>query len=130
MSYDEKLAERTRSVLDSRDDVVERKMFGGLAFMVRGHMCVGIVDRELMIRIGPDAYESALAEAHARPMDFTGRPLRGMVYVGAAGLRTEAGLRAWVDRGLRFVSALAPRRKAAPKLRSTKSAAPKQSTKR
>ena len=60
-------------------------------------MCVGIVDRELMVRIGPDAYESALAEAHARPMDFTGKPLRGMVYVEAAGLRTEADLRACVD---------------------------------
>jgi TfoX/Sxy family transcriptional regulator of competence genes len=92
MSYDEKLAERTRAVLDSRDDVIEKKMFGGLAFMVRGHMCVGIVDRELMVRIGPDGYESALAEAHARPMDFTGKPLRGMVYMGAAGLRTEAVL--------------------------------------
>jgi len=125
MSYDEKLAERTRAVLDSRDDVIEKKMFGGLAFLVRGHMCVGIVDRELMVRIGPDAYESALAEAHARPMDFTGKPLRGMVYVGAAGLRTEAGLRAWIDRGLRFVSALAPKGAAAPKRRSTNSAAPK-----
>jgi TfoX/Sxy family transcriptional regulator of competence genes len=122
MSYDEKLAERTRAVLDSREDVVEKKMFGGLAFMVRGHMCVGIVDRELMVRTGPDAYESALAEAHARPMDFTGKPLRGMVYVAAAGLRTEAALRAWIDRGLRFVSALAPKRAAAPKQRSTKSA--------
>jgi TfoX/Sxy family transcriptional regulator of competence genes len=131
MSYDEKLAERTRAVLDSRDDVIEKKMFGGLAFMVRGHMCVGIVDRELMVRIGPDAYESALAEPHARPMDFTGKPLRGMVYVAAAGLRTEAGLRAWVDRGLRFVNALPPKRAAAPRRRSTKSAAPKrQATKR
>ena len=92
MSYDEKLAERTRAILDSRDDVVEKKMFGGLAFLVRGHMCVGIVDRELMVRIGPDAYESALAEAHARPMDFTGKPLRGTVYVGAAGLRSEASI--------------------------------------
>jgi TfoX/Sxy family transcriptional regulator of competence genes len=125
MSYDEKLAERTRAILDSRDDVIEKKMFGGLAFMVRGHMCVGIVDRELMVRVGPDAYESALAVAHARPMDFTGKPLRGMVYVGAAGLRTEPGLRAWVDRGLRFVSTLAMKRPAAPKPRSTKSAAPK-----
>jgi TfoX/Sxy family transcriptional regulator of competence genes len=129
MSYDEELAERTRAILASRDDVIEKKMFGGLAFMVRGHMCVGIVDRELMVRIGPDAYESALAEAHARPMDFTGKPLRGMVYVGAAGLRTAAGLRAWVDRGLRFVSALAPKKVAAPKRQSTKSATPKRRAK-
>jgi TfoX/Sxy family transcriptional regulator of competence genes len=126
MSYDEKLAERTRAVLDSRDDVVEKKMFGGLAFLVHGHMCVGIVDRELMVRVGPDAYESALAQAHAKPMDFTGQPLRGMVYVGTAGLRSEAALRAWVDRGLRFVSALAPKTKAAaPKRRRTNAAAPK-----
>jgi TfoX/Sxy family transcriptional regulator of competence genes len=121
MTYDEKLAERTRAVLDARDDVVEKKMFGGLAFLVHGHMCVGIVDRELMVRVGPDAYESALAEAHARPMDFTGKPLRGMVYVGTSGLRTEAGLRAWVDRGLRFVSALPPKKSTVvPKRRRTK----------
>jgi hypothetical protein len=85
-------------------------------------MCVGIVDRELMVRVGPEAYESALAVPHARPMDFTGRPLRGMVYVGAAGLRTERSLRAWVDRGLRFVNTLAPKRgTASPKRRSSKS---------
>jgi TfoX/Sxy family transcriptional regulator of competence genes len=125
MSYDEELAQRTRAILASRDDVIEKKMFGGLAFMVRGHMCVGIVDRELMVRIGPDAYETALADSHARPMDFTGKPLRGMVYVQAAGLRTAAGLRSWVDRGLRFVSALAPKSAAAPKRQSSKSAAPK-----
>jgi TfoX/Sxy family transcriptional regulator of competence genes len=121
MSYDEKLAERTRAILDSPDAVVEKKMFGGLAFLVRGHMCVGIVGRELMVRVGPGAYESALAEAHARPMDFTGKPLRGMIYVATTGLRTEAGLRGWVDRGLRFVNTLAPKKgTASPKRRRSK----------
>ena len=77
MAYDEKLADRVRGVLVDRRDVHEKKMFGGLAFMVRGHMCVGIVDRELMARIGPDASEKALTRPHVRPMDFTGRPLKG-----------------------------------------------------
>jgi len=109
MPYNEKLAERTREALRERDDVSEQKMFGGLAFMVAGHMCVGIVENELMVRVGPHVYEAALAEAHTRPMDFTGRPLRGMVYVGAAGLRSEAALSAWIRRGLGFVSTLPPK---------------------
>jgi TfoX/Sxy family transcriptional regulator of competence genes len=109
MPYDEKLAERARAALRERDDVSEKKMFGGLAFMVAGHMCVGIVDKDLMVRVGPHAYEAALAEAHARPMDFTGKTLRGMVYVGAAGLRSQAALSAWIRRGLAFVTALPPK---------------------
>jgi TfoX/Sxy family transcriptional regulator of competence genes len=121
MSYDEKLAERARAVLDSRNDVIEKKMFGGLAFLVRGHMCCGIVDRDLMVRVGPDGYESALEHAHTRPMDFTGKPLRGMVYVATEGLRTAAALRVWIDRGVRFVITLPPKRApAAPKRRSRK----------
>ncbi len=89
MAFDEKLADRVRSILRERNDVVERKMFGGLAFLIRGNMCCGIVGTDLMVRVGADQHESALAEAHARPMDFTGRPSKGMVYVGAEGLRRE-----------------------------------------
>jgi hypothetical protein len=72
-------------------------------------MCCGIVDRDLMVRVGPEGHEQALSQPHARPMDFTGKPMRGMVYVAAAGLRTEKSLRAWVDRGLRFVTTLPPK---------------------
>jgi len=81
VSYDEKLAARVRKVLAGRTDVVEKKMFGGLCFMVNGAMCCGLTKTDLMVRFGPVQYDDALAEPHARPMDFTGRPLAGMVYV-------------------------------------------------
>jgi TfoX/Sxy family transcriptional regulator of competence genes len=113
MSYDEKIAARTRAVLATRADLTERKMFGGLAFLVGGHMCCGIVDRDLMLRVGPEGYERALSQPHARPMDFTGKPLRGMIYVAAAGLRTDKALRVWVDRALGFVTTLPPKSAAA-----------------
>jgi TfoX/Sxy family transcriptional regulator of competence genes len=99
MAYDERLAARIRSVLDARTGVEERKMFGGLAFLLDGRMFCGIVKGELMVRVGPERYAEALALSHARPMDFTGRPMTGMVYVAAAGLR-GAALDRWVGRGI------------------------------
>jgi hypothetical protein len=108
MSYDERLAERIRTCLAARTDVVEKKMFGGLCFMVGGAMCCGLTKTDFMVRVGPDRYDEALAEPHARPMDFTGRPLKGMVYVSPQGIRTDAALARWVRRGLEFVSAPAP----------------------
>lgn len=84
-------------------------MFGGLAFMVHGHMAAGVLANDLMVRVGPDAYDEALAQPHARPMDFTGRPMRGLVYVGPAGTSDEASLAAWVERGLAFVDTLPPK---------------------
>jgi hypothetical protein len=103
VSYDEKLAARIRSMLVVRDDVVEKKMFGGLCFMVGGSMCCGLTKTDFMVRVGPEQYEHALAQPHARPMDFTGRPLKGMVYVSPEGLRTDAALARWIRRGLAFV---------------------------
>ena len=81
-------------------------MFGGLAFLVRGNMCCGIVGSDLMVRTGADDHAGALAEKHVRPMDFTGRPMTGMVYVAPAGLRTESSLRRWIERGIRFAQSL------------------------
>ena len=104
MSYDEKTAERVRRILSWRLDVVEKKMFGGLCFMVNGSMCCGLTSTAFMVRIGPDGYERALAQPHARPMDFTGRPMTGMVYVDPAGYKTDAALAKWVQRGVDFVS--------------------------
>ncbi|HWL85270.1 MAG TPA: TfoX/Sxy family protein [Polyangiaceae bacterium] len=104
MSYDEKLAMRVRKVLAVRDNVVEKKMFGGLCFMVNGAMCCGLTTSDFMVRVGPTQYDDALAEPHARPMDFTGRPLKGMVYVAPEGLRTDDALTRWVHRGLAFVA--------------------------
>ena len=105
MSYDEVTADRIRAVLEQRRDVVERKMFGGLTFMVNGAMCCGITAEALVVRVGPGAYEAALAEPHARPMTFTGRSLVGMVYVDPPGYRTARALARWIERGVEFVTA-------------------------
>src|SRR5882672_2735131 len=115
MAFDERLADRVRAVL-GETDITERRMFGGLAFLLRGHMCVGIIGHDLMVRVGPDQLDSALAEKHARPMDFTGRPAKGMVYVAPAGLRTERSLEGWIDRGVRFTRSLAENARPARKV--------------
>lgn len=102
MAYDEGLAERIRETLLDTPPVVEKRMFGGLAFMVRGHMCCGIVGDDLMLRLGDDGAAEALAEPHTRPMDFTGKPMKSMLYVDAAGVAEDTALRGWVKRALRF----------------------------
>ena len=104
MAYDEKLAERIRRALGPEDDIEERKMFGGLAFLRGGRMFAGITGDDLMVRVGPERYEESLAKPHVRPMDFTGRPMKGYVYVEPAGRRTDASLGAWVTLGARFVA--------------------------
>jgi TfoX/Sxy family transcriptional regulator of competence genes len=106
MAYDEQLAQRTRSALATRRGITERKLFGGLAFMLHGNMCCGIVGDRLMARVGPEAYEEALARPHAREMDFNGRPMRGMVYVEPAGVRSDRDLARWVARAVAFVETL------------------------
>ena len=92
-------------------------MFGGLAFMMRGHMTVGIVKDELMVRVGPETYPQILREPHARAMDFTGRPMKGFVFVSPQGLDSDADLERWVERGLGYAASLPtkePRVKAMP----------------
>ena len=106
MAYDEKLAERIRKLFARRRGIGEKKMFGGITFLVNGNMCCGVVDGELMVRVGPDGYEQALAHPHAREMDFTGVPLKGMVYVSARGVQNGKALRAWVERGVTFARSL------------------------
>ena len=106
MAYDEQLADRVRGVLAQRKDVSEKKMFGGLSFMLSGNMCCGVDKDNLMVRVGPEQHEAALAQPHARPMDFTGRALKGMVYVDQEGYRTDAALAAWVKRGVDFAASL------------------------
>lgn len=109
MAYSERLASRVREILAEGGDVDERNMFGGLAFMVNGHMCCGITGEDLMLRLGPDRAEEALAEEHVRPMDFTGRPMKGYVYVATPGLQTEAKLRRWVRLARDFIDTLPPK---------------------
>ena len=102
MPYDEGLAERIRGIVEEDPRIREKKMFGGLAFLVDGRMSVGIIRDELMVRVGPDAYEDALSRPHARPMDFTGRPMRGFVQVAPAGFEGDAGLSSWVALGIAY----------------------------
>lgn len=106
MVYDERLADRIRKMLARQKGLTEKKMFGGIAFMLNGNMCCGVVKNNLVLRIGPKNYEKALAEPHVRPMDFTGRPLRGFVFVGPGGYQTDEDLAKWVKRAVDFVSSL------------------------
>lgn len=109
MAYDEHLADRVRAALATTPDVVERRMFGGLAFLVAGHMACGIVGNDLMLRLGEDGADAALDEPDTRPMDFTGKPMKSMVYVAPGGTETDAGLLAWVERATAHVRALPPK---------------------
>jgi TfoX/Sxy family transcriptional regulator of competence genes len=111
VAYDEELADRVRVVLADEPGLTERTMFGGLAFMLNGNMACGIVKDELMLRLGAEGADAALDEPHVRQMDFTGRPMTGMVYVEPAGL-DDAGLRSWVEHAAGFARSLPPKVKA------------------
>jgi TfoX/Sxy family transcriptional regulator of competence genes len=102
MAYDEGVAERLRDLFTDRQGITEKRMFGGLAFMYRGHMLVGIIEDSLMARVGPAAYVAALKQAHVREMDFTGKPMKGYVYVDPDGFESDADLSKWVERCLQF----------------------------
>jgi TfoX/Sxy family transcriptional regulator of competence genes len=102
MPFDEKLAIRVRRVLDRRSDLEEKQMFGGLAFMIRGHMAVGILRSTLMVRVDAADQDELLDEPHTRPMDFTGRPMRGFLYVDPPGIATAPALKKWIAHGVRY----------------------------
>lgn len=106
MAYDEGLAQRIREHLQGTRNIEEKKMFGGLCFMVSRHMCCGIIKDKLMARVGPDNYEKLLKIAHAKKMDFTGKPMKGMIYVEPEGLQSEKELEFWVNKSLDFISTL------------------------
>jgi TfoX/Sxy family transcriptional regulator of competence genes len=106
MAFDEAVAGRVRETLAGAPNVVEKKMFGGVAFMVRGNMCCGVIGDRLMLRVGPKGYETALSRPHARPMDFTGRLMKGMVYVEPAGFASPRDLEAWIEKAMAFALSL------------------------
>ncbi len=106
MAYDEALADRIGVILKDQQNVVGKKMFGGIAFMVNGNMCCGVVKDTLMLRVGAENYESLLSLPHAHEMDFTGKSMKGMIYVDPEGLTSEEELKIWVERGLEFVLSL------------------------
>ncbi len=106
MAYNEKLAERVRESIKGKRNLTEKKMFGGLAFLLKGKMFCGIVKDDLMVRTGPELYEQALAKPHSRPMDFTGKPMKGFVYVGPQGYKTAKSLSTWISLGMDYASKL------------------------
>ncbi len=109
MPCDEGLAQRLREKLSDRPDVIEKQMFGGLAFMVAGNMCCGVIDESLMVRVGPERYASALQQPHALEMVFTGRPLKGFVYVAPEGFESDEDLEDRVRLAQEFVATLPPK---------------------
>jgi len=106
MAYDEAVAKRVRNALGKTPDVVEKRMFGGIAFMVRGNMCCGVIGDRLMLRVGPKGYEMALSRPHARATDSTGKPMKGLVYVEPAGFASVADLEVWIARAMEFARSL------------------------
>jgi hypothetical protein len=108
VAYDEQLAARIRDVLGPRADLREQKMFGGLAFMIAEHMAVGIVGNDLMLRLG-DRADEVLREPYTRPMDFTGRPMKGFVFVEPAGVASDGDLGRYVARAVEFAESLPPK---------------------
>jgi TfoX/Sxy family transcriptional regulator of competence genes len=106
VAYSEELAERIREVIDGLPGVVERKMFGGIAWMVNGNMACGIIGDDLMVRLDRDDAEAAQAEEHVGPMEFTGRAMRGFILVEAEGVEGDTDLGRWVDAGADFAESL------------------------
>lgn len=123
MAYDETLAARVRKILSPMAGFSEKKMFGGLCFLVLGNMCCGVLKDELVLRLDSARAQELLSLQHTRPMDFTGRPMKGFVFIEAEGLRTDRQLRDWVSMALAFVQALPPKPgRKSPSRRSTTSA--------
>jgi TfoX N-terminal domain len=106
MAYDEVLAERVKEVISAREGFSERKMFGGIGFMVGGKMACGVSGDALMVRLDPDEAEKALAEEHVRVFDMTGRPMKGWILVGPEATASDEDLAGWVDAGAEFAASL------------------------
>lgn len=109
MAYDEGLGQRIREVLDEQPNLVEKKMFGGVGFMVQGNMACGVHKDMLIVRVGPDAYEETMQYPHTRPFDMTGRAMKGWVMVEPGGFESDTDLKDWVEQGLNFALALPPK---------------------
>ena len=106
MPYNEQLADRIRALIGEGPGLTERKMFGGIAFMLNGNMFCGITRDDLMVRVGTERFDEALSQPGTRPMDFTGRPMKGMAFVGPEGYTTEKQLHDWVEQALDYARSL------------------------
>ena len=115
MAYDLGLAERVQSVLGQHPGFSERKMFGGICFMINGHMCCGVVKADLMLRLTPEAVTKGLKRPHTRAMDFTRKPMQSMMFVGVAGTDSDNSLQKWIESALAVVLTLPPKKPSAKK---------------
>ena len=109
MAYDEGLAQRMNETLAAVPGLVEKKMFGGIGYLVGGNMACGIIGDDLIVRVGPEPYEETLQKHHARPFDFTGRPMKGWIMVSPKGYESDGQLQDWVEKGLAFAYTLPPK---------------------
>jgi TfoX/Sxy family transcriptional regulator of competence genes len=109
VAYDEALAQRVRDMLGDNPDITERKMFGGIAFMLSGNMAVGVRQEDLMVRVDPIDHEQALAQPGARQADMGSRPMKGWLLVGPDATAEDSGLEEWIARGLDFAVGLPPK---------------------
>ena len=109
MAYDLMVAQRIRDLLSQQPNILEKKMFGGIGFLANGNMACGVIGDELIVRVGPEGYETSLAMPHTRPFDFSGKPMHGWVYVNPAGFTADIDLDAWVQRGVNFAGSLPPK---------------------
>lgn len=128
VAYDEHLAERVRERVASIDAVVELRMFGGWGVTVRGNMALGVMARDLIVRVGPEEFDAALERPGVRPFDFTGRPMTGWVFVAPEAIATARGLNRWVERGLRCAQGLPakpPKKRSPPTMGTTCSRYPR-----
>src|SRR6266516_2257671 len=109
MAFDEQLSTRIRNSLGKKKGLLEEKMFDGLSFLLRGNMCVGVQGSEMIVRMDPDQTDDALAQKHTRIFDLSGgRPMKGWILVGPAGIVSDAALARWVETGVKFAESLPP----------------------
>lgn len=111
MAYDETLAEKVRTLLKSKKGFTEKKMFGGICFLLDGNMCGGVLKNELIVRVDPQQYENLKTRPNTREFDFTGRPMKGWIVVTAPGHQAPSDLKAWVDRGVQYAGSLPAKKK-------------------
>lgn len=109
MAFDRELADRVQIIVAQHAAIDERRMFGGIGFMINGNLACGVLENYLIVRVGPDLYEQMLAMPHTHRFDFTGKPMTGWLTVSADGLNTEAELNTWIHRGIEFAQSLPPK---------------------
>jgi TfoX/Sxy family transcriptional regulator of competence genes len=109
MTYNQKLAQRIREEIKTLPDLQEKKMFGGVGFLIQGNMACGVHGEDLIVRTGPENYQAALSKPHTKPFNMTGKPMSGWIEVDSKGFEAESDLKDWVQLGVKFAKSLPPK---------------------